>query len=154
MRPVPALPPPRRRGRQLSEACRKRLVLVAVGMLRAGDPPSPFFREGLLRAAFRSAIVLGGGWCWRDADAAARAVVIEALRQLGAHRPAWAEASTPLHAQADAFTLVERTRCRTCGGRLPAQNRSFCSARCNHAWHAERRRAEDAANRAMLAEAL
>lgn len=141
-------------GRRLAEGGRKRLTLVAMGLLRAGNPPTSFAREGLLIAAFRAAIVLSGGWSWRDADRAARAVVLEALTVMGAHRPTWAEASTPHYAQADAFTLFERTRCRNCGGRLPPENRAFCSRRCNGAWHAARRRAEDAATLAMLAETL
>lgn len=140
-------------GRRLAGARRKRLALVAAGLLRQGDPPTPFAREGLLVAAFRSAILLGGGWCWRDADREARALVLEALAAIGAQRPTWAEASTPHYAQADAFTLFERTRCRSCGLRLPPENRVFCSRRCNVAWHAARRRAEEAATLAMLAEA-
>ena len=105
--------------RQLPEARHKRLVLVAIGLLRRGDPPTLFAREGLMIAAIRSAILLRGGWIWRDADAASREVVREALRALGAKRPTWNEASTPHYAQADSFKLFERTRCRNCGSPLP-----------------------------------
>ena len=87
-------------GRQLGEGKRKRLVLVATGLLRRGDPPTPFAREGWLIAAVRSALILSGGWTWRDADRAAREVTHEALRAIGAKRPTWKEASTPHYAQA------------------------------------------------------
>lgn len=145
---------PRQAGRQLPEARHKRLVLVVTGMLRRGDPPTPFAREGMLIAAVRSAIVLRGGWRWRDADTAAREVVREALRAIGAKRPSWVEASTPHYAQADAFSLYERTRCRNCGWRLPSENRIFCGKRCKDAYHAALDRAEAAAVAAMLAEGL
>ena len=52
-------------GRRLPDTYHKRLVLVVTGLLRRGDPPSPFAREGLLIAVVRSAIILGGGWTWR-----------------------------------------------------------------------------------------
>ena len=140
--------------RQLPEARHKRLVLVAIGLLRRGDPPTLFAREGLMIAAIRSAILLRGGWIWRDADAASREVVREALRALGAKRPTWNEASTPHYAQADSFKLFERTRCRNCGARLPDECRTFCTARCGGAYHAALHRAEAAATAAMLAEDL
>lgn len=141
-------------GRQLGEARRQRLTLVAVGLIRRGDPPTPFAREGLLIAAFRAAIVSAGGWTWAEADRAARGVVHDALHAVGAKRPSWAEASTPHHAQADAFSLIERTRCRNCGARLPPEHHVFCSSRCASTWHNRARRAEEAATAAMMAEAL
>ena len=141
-------------GRQLGEGRRKRLVLVATGLLRRGDPPTPFAREGMLIAGVRAAIVLQGRWTWRDADRAAREVVREALRAIGAKRPTWREASTPHYAQADAFSLYERTRCRQCGWRLPEENRVFCSAACKSNYHGAVHRAEAAALAAMLAEGL
>ena len=97
-------------GRQLSEARHKRLVLVVTGLLRRGDPPTPFAREGMLIAAVRLGDRVVRRRKWRDADQAAREVVREALRALGAKRPTWVEASTPHYAQADAFSLYERTR--------------------------------------------
>lgn len=141
-------------GRQLGEGKRKRLVLVATGLLRRGDPPTPFAREGWLIAAVRSAIILSGGWTWRDADRAAREVTHEALRAIGAKRPTWKEASTPHYAQADAFSLYERTRCRQCGWKLPEENRVFCSGGCKGAYHVALHRAEAAAWAAMMAEGL
>ena len=98
-------------------------MLVVTGLLRRGDPPTPFAREGWLIAAVRSAIILRGGWTWRDADRAAREVTHEALRALGAKRPSWNEAATPHYAQGDSFSLYERTRCRQCGWRLPPERR-------------------------------
>jgi hypothetical protein len=127
---------------------------VVTGLLRRGDPPTLFAREGLLIAAVRSAIVIRGGWTWRDADRAAREVVREALKSIGAKRPSWVEASTPHYAQADSFTLYERTRCRNCGWKLPPENRVFCSDRCNGSYHSALHRAEAAAWAAMLAEGL
>lgn len=141
-------------GRQLGEGRRKRLVLVVTGFLRRGDPPTPFAREGMLIAAVRSAIVLGGGWTWRDADRAAREVTHEALKAIGAKRPTWAEASTPHYAQGDAFQLYERTRCRQCGGKLPPENSVFCCPRCKYRYHNALAYAEAAAFGAMLAEGL
>jgi hypothetical protein len=141
-------------GRQLGEGKRKRLVLVATGLLRRGDPPTPFAREGWLIAAVRKALILAGNWTWRDADRAAREVVHEALRAIGAKRPSWKEASTPHYAQNDAFNLIERTRCRQCGLKIPPENRRFCSARCNVNYHGALYRAEAAAFDAMLAEGL
>lgn len=141
-------------GRRLPEARHKRLVLVVVGLLRAGQPPTPFAREGMLIAAVRSAIVIRGGWTWRDADRVARLVVHEALRTIGAKRPSWVEASTPHYAQGDAFSLFERTRCRNCGWQLPPENRAFCSNRCKASYNMARHRAEAAAMAAMLAEGL
>jgi hypothetical protein len=108
----------------------------------------------MLIAAVRSAIVLRGGWRWRDADTAAREVVREALRALGAKRPSWREASTPHYAQADSFTLFERTRCRQCGWKLPTENRLFCTPWCRWNYHGALDRAEAAAFAAMLAEGL
>jgi hypothetical protein len=81
-------------------------------------------------------------------------VVYEALKAIGAKRPTWAEASTPHYAQADAFSLYERTRCRQCGWKLPEENRAFCSHRCGAAYHAALHRAEAAAWSAMVAEGL
>ena len=150
-RPIEA---PRPAGRQLGEGRRKRLVLVVTGVLRRGDPPTPFAREGMIIAAVRSAVVLGGGWTWRDADRAAREVVREALQAIGAKRPTWAEASTPHYAQADAFSLYERTRCRQCGWKLPPENRVFCGDRCKSRYHSALYSAEAAALAAMLAEGL
>lgn len=141
-------------GRQLGQGMRKRLVLVVSGLLRQGEPPTLFAREGLMIAAVRSAIVLRGEWTWRDADRASRDVVLEALRAVGAKRPTWAEASTPDYAQNDGFTLVERTRCRNCGMRIPPENWVFCSPNCGAAFHQRRYFAEAAANAAMLAEGL
>jgi hypothetical protein len=129
-------------------------VLVVTGLLRRGDPPTPFAREGMLIAAVRSAIILRGGWTWRDADRASREVVHEALRAIGAKRPTWKEASTPHYAQSDAFTMYERTRCRQCGGKLPPENRAFCGARCRSLYHSNLCAAEAAATAAMLAEGL
>lgn len=144
----------RKPGRQLGEGRRKRLVLVSTGLLRRGDPPTPFAREGGLIAALRSAILLGGGWTWRDADRAAREVVHEALKTVGAKRPSWKEASTPHYAQADAFSLFERTRCRQCGWRLPPEARVFCTRRCLNRYHHALQSAERAAFDAMVAEGL
>ncbi|WP_350460461.1 hypothetical protein [Amaricoccus sp.] len=141
-------------GRHLGETLRKRLVLVVTGLLRRGDPPTPFAREGWAIAAVRSAILLRGAWTWRDADRAAREVVHEALKAIGAKRPSWREASTPHYAQADAFTLYERTRCRQCGWKLPEENRVFCTERCKSSYHTARCAAEAAAFAAMLAEGL
>lgn len=107
-----------------------------------------------MRAALRAAIILRGGRRWHEADSAARAVLTEALRRIGAKRPTWKEASTPHYAQADSFTLIQRTRCRNCGCRIPPENRVFCSDRCNQAFHARLKRAEDAAFRATVEEWL
>lgn len=145
---------PRPTGRQLGEARHKRLVLVVTGLLRRGDPPTPFAREGLLGAAVRSAIVLGGGWTWRDADRAARLVVLEALRAIGAKRPTWAEASVPDYPQAGSFSIRERTRCRACGWKLPPENRLYCTTACRSRYLYAQWRAEQAAWAAMLAEGL
>lgn len=141
-------------GRQLGETLHKRLVLVVTGLLRRGDPPTPFFREGWAIASVRSAIILRGGWRWRDADAASREVVREALRTIGAKRPSWDEASTPDYAQGGTFQLIERTRCRQCGGRLPEENRLFCTGQCRTLWHSRKADAEHAAWLAMVAEGL
>jgi hypothetical protein len=141
-------------GRQLPEARKKRLVLVAVGLLRRGDPPTPFAREGWLIAAFRSALLLEGRWSWRDANVASREVVHEALRTLKAKRPDYRESSVPHFAQADSFSLYERRRCRQCGWRLPDECRVFCCRRCLEHYHAALHRAEAAAMVAMLAEGL
>lgn len=141
-------------GRQLGEALRKRLVLVVTGLLRRGDPPTPFAREGWAISAVRSAVIMRGGWTWRDADRAAREVVHEALKAIGAKRPTWAEASTPHYAQNDAFSLFERTRCRQCGWKLPEENRVFCSNRCKSNYHGALHKAERAAWAAMVAEGL
>jgi hypothetical protein len=141
-------------GRQLGEGKRKRLVLVATGLLRRGDPPTPFAREGWLIAAVRSAIILSGGWTWKDADRAARDVVHEALRAIGAKRPEWDEAHNPHYAQAGTFTLYERTRCRQCGWKLPEENKIYCTERCRSRYITARWRAEQAAFAAMAAEAL
>ena len=118
------------------------------------DPPTPFAREGWLIAAVRSALLLAGGWTWRDADLAAREVTHEALKAIGAKRPTWKEASTPHYAQADAFSLYKRTRCRQCGWKLPEENRLFCTPNCKAAYHIALRRAELAAWEAMIAEGL
>lgn len=145
---------PPKLGRQLGEGKKKRLVLVVTGLLRRGDPPTPFAREGWAIAAVRRAIILTGGWSWRDADRAARDVVHDALKAIGAKRPTWREASTPHYAQADAFTMYERTRCKQCGWRLPPEHRSFCSRRCAKSYHNALYRAEQAAMDAMAAESL
>lgn len=129
-------------------------MLVVTALLRGGDPPTPFAREGWAIAAVRSAIILRGGWTWQAADRAAREVVREALLGMGAKRPSWAEASTPHWAQGDAFSLCERTRCRQCGWKIPPENRVFCSQRCQASYHAALYRAERAAFAAMEAEGL
>ena len=146
-----ALPPP---GGRLSKARTDSLVVIVMGLLLAGDPPTPFTHEGATRAALRAAIILQGGWRWHEADSAVRAVLTEALRRIGAKRPSWKEASTPHYAQADAFTLFERTRCRNCGSKLPPENRVHCSVRCNQAFHVRMKRAEDAAFRTTMEEWL
>lgn len=150
----PKLRRPKPNQRQLGEQRRRHLVAAASRLLRVGDPPSLFRWEGSLIAAIRSMLVLRGGWRWRDADTAARDVVLEALRTVGAKRPTWAEASTPHYAQGDAFSLIERTRCRRCGGRLPPENRVYCSQRCCVALSLSMRCAEQAAIEAAIAEGL
>lgn len=138
----------------MSPARTERLTVIAMALLVAGDPATPFTHEGATRAALRAAIILQGGWRWHEADCAVRVVLIEALRRIGAKRPTWKEASTPHYAQADAFSLFQRTRCRNCGSKLPPENRVFCSIRCNQAFHVRTKRAEDAAFRTTIEEWL
>lgn len=140
--------------RQAGRGLRRRLVSVVTILLQAGDPPTPFAREGVLIAVVRAVIILRGGWTWRAADIASREVMHDALRAIGAKRPTWAEASTALYAQSDAISLVERTRCRRCGWRIPPENRTFCSHRCAMAYHSALYRAEAAALAATAAEGL
>ena len=122
------------------------------GLLRRGDPPTPFTREGWAIAAVRSAIIMRGGWTWREADRAAREVTHEALRALGAKRPSWNEASVPHYAQRDSFFAYERTRCRNCGWKLPPENKLYCTTMCRSRYLDARWRAEQAAWAAMVAE--
>lgn len=142
-----------KRGRLLGEQRHAQLVAAVAAILRQGDP-TPFRFEAGCIVALRRKLILAGGWFWRDADAAAREVTLDALAEIGAKRPTWAEASTPHYAQADAFSLFERTRCRQCGGRLPEENRTYCTALCRKAYGNALGYAERTAFAAMVAEGL
>ena len=131
-------------GRQLGEQRHKQLVAKVAVILRKGEP-TLFRYEGECIAAVRMKLILAGRWTWRDADRAAREVVLDALRQVGAKRPRWDEASTPDYAQAGTFTLYERVRCKQCGGGLPEENRLFCTTGCRSLWHSRKAWAERAA---------
>ena len=140
-------------GRLLGEQRHRQLVAVVAVILRKGDP-TPFRHEAACIAAVRIKLILAGGWLWRDADRASREVVREALKAVGAKRPTWAEASTPHYAQGDAVSLVERTRCRQCGRKLPEENRLFCTVGCRTLWHSRKADAERAALLCTLEEGL
>lgn len=86
---------------------------------------SPFEFEGEAIAGIRSGLC-DAGYGWRRSDAAARDVVDEALRQLGAKRPTW-EQGQPDYVE-------PRDACLWCKGPLEAgvsgTGYKYCSAEC------------------------
>lgn len=98
----------------------------------AGEIASIFGLEGPLRATIRSDLCLVG-WRWRDADNMARELLEDAFRKLHAMRPSWYEGQREwvIHEG----VLIERTRCMTCGKKLPEGHKKFCSRLCAHIMH-------------------
>lgn len=118
---------------------RRRLVDVVATVIRRGmetGQPSHFAFEGHLRHVIRSNLCLQG-WKWPAADVASAEVVAAALKQVGAKRPPWKEGQ-PEYVQFGVL-MFERTRCVTCGGRLPEGHKLYCSRICYFVKESERR---------------
>ena len=120
-----------RKPRALNRDRRRHLVAKVAGILANGEP-TKFAREAACRHALRSAFVLAG-WQWSQADDVAAEIVAAAFRQLGVQRPTWKEGQ-PEFTQ-DGFAPILRTRCVHCGGRLPEEDRKFCSEICSKVHH-------------------
>ena len=143
---VPWTPPlkDRPKPRRLNRDRRKHLVETVVFIIRNGceeGQPSKFWCEGPMRHDVRARLCLDG-WPWTDADKAAGEIMEAALRQVGAVRPSWQDGQ-PEYVQF-ASAAHERTRCLSCGGRLPPENKIFCSSNCNHNYHRNRHREDNA----------
>jgi len=111
--------------------------------LADGRIVTPLNREALYRRIIRSTLCLQG-WRWNAADASAMAVVQISLELVQARRPPWNEGQ-PEYVIA-AGTLIERTRCANCHGKLPEGRPKFCSAHCRNAYNLRlmrRRQADD-----------
>lgn len=123
--------------RQINKDRRKHLVDRAAEIMRsarqAGFVPTLLGLEGPIRHGLRSRLCLAG-WTWCEADAAAVAIVEEALKRIGAQRPSPAEGQ-PDYAQNGAGAMIERTRCVRCHDPLPEGHTKFCSQLCNCAHH-------------------
>lgn len=112
--------------------------IVVSDALDAGEATTHWTFEGLLIAILRAEMCLRG-ITWRDADEAARAVVIEALTAMGAKRPSWQEGQPEW---TDGGVIREtRTLCANCEGPLPEGHKVYCGELCGNAarhrryWH-------------------
>lgn len=106
-----------------------RAVVVVIREAREEDGISTLFGlEGPLVAVLRADLCLRG-WAWWRADMAARDLVGEALRTLGAKRPSWQEGQPEW---CDGGVIrSQRIRCANCGGApLPPENKVFCCRHC------------------------
>lgn len=121
---------------------RERIILDLVKILGAGKP-TIFAFEGPCRHGLRSTFCLSGK-PWSESDALAAAIVAEALRRLGAVRPAWWQGQ-PEYADTD----TSRGWCerRDCGRPIPVDRGStngysvkYCSEFCQGLEHARRQR--------------
>jgi hypothetical protein len=115
-----------RRERRLGKSERKRAVARIAPLLKSGEP-TPFAFEASCRHDLRAEMCLTG-IPWARANATAAEIVAEALAAIGARRPSWNEGQ-PRWTQ-EGWSPIERTRCVTCGGRLPEGHRLYCSAQC------------------------
>ncbi|MDU8946109.1 hypothetical protein [Ovoidimarina sediminis] len=86
--------------------------------------------EGPLRAAVRSDLCLAG-WNWPAADLMARDLMATVERRLRVKRPSWNEGQ--LEWTISAGTLIERTRCVSCGKKLVEDQKKYCSGLCKGA---------------------
>lgn len=121
---------------------RREVLLGGLVLLFAEAEPTVFALEGPSLAWMRAQLCLEG-WPWQAAHAAAGDLVGEALRRIGAERPAWREGQREV-------TLHEpRTRCanpeceRTIAN--PESRRAYCSTQCQVHTHNLRRRANNPA---------
>ncbi len=101
---------------------------------REGVTPTLLNHEGTLIASLRSGLCLTG-MGWSDANTAAKEVVAEAFRQVGAKRPAWREAQPEWTEQS--VIRVTRTRCAQCEGTLEIGQKTYCSPRCANSHRAK-----------------
>lgn len=106
------------------------IVAVVWADWRDGVIPTVFAYEGMITASLRSGLCLQG-WAFRDADEAARNVMQEALRTMGAARPRWLEGQREW---TDAGVIREtRLHCANCGGPLEEGQKTWCSRTCYNA---------------------
>lgn len=111
---------------------RLRLINHIASVLKLGEP-TVFAFESACRHGLRTQFC-NTGWPWDIADETAARIVSAALAQIGARRPTW-EQGQPEWAQYG-VVLFERTRCVTCGNKLPEENKKYCSPHCGlvHRW--------------------
>jgi hypothetical protein len=109
--------------------------IVVSEALDAGEATTHWTFEGMLIAILRAEMCLRS-IPWRDADEAARAVVIEALTAIGAKRPSWQEGQPEW---TDGGVIREtRTLCANCEGPLPEGHKVYCGKICGDAARARR----------------
>ena len=127
---------------------RRAAVVEKVAAILDRGEPTRFAYEGACRHGVRVGFILGAGWPWQAADAAAAEIIEAAFHRLGVSRPRWAEGQ-PEHVE----PAVARFFCARCGVELPEslgdKPRTYCSRACAHAARMFRHRQDnEAENRA------
>lgn len=142
---LPYLAKPKAKSREELRIAKHRRETMTRAVMRILDcgRSSKFEYEAAARHGLRSALCLEG-WRWPEADRVAASIVEEALRRLGAQRPAWWQGQ-PEYADTD----TSRGGCARegCGKPIPIERVSsngvavkYCSDFCKSNAHAARQR--------------
>lgn len=126
----------RRRLRFKDEATLIRSIVIVLREAREdGRATTHFTYEGMLTAMLRAELCLRSV-PWAVANDAARNVVGEALRALGAKRPSWQEGQPEW---TDGGVIRDtRVTCANCQRPLPEERKVYCSKLCGDAMLARR----------------
>jgi hypothetical protein len=133
--PAPVtLPGPKARSKRRAASIKDGPIIEAVQQILNASRASKFQFEGAARHGIRRGFCLDGV-SWAKADTRAAAIVIEALRRIGAVRPTWQEA-----APGYADDRIERWQCKNCGRPVEigknGHRRQYCSDECLTRLHA------------------
>jgi hypothetical protein len=109
----------------------QRLVDLVAGYLNLGEPTA-FARSSISLYVIRSSLCLIG-WPWSVANETAASIVTQALNQLGARRPSWAEGQREFTALGN---FLREDFCWECGDALPKYAKKFCNGSCAQAYRA------------------
>jgi hypothetical protein len=123
--------PPRTKQYKFRGEQRRALIFKVAKQLRHGEPTA-FARSAFLTHTLRTNLCLQGVG-WTLAQFLAHDVVLQALRQIGARWPSWAEGQREYTAYG--YNLRIDVCCWQCGDALPMDKKKFCCDACRHVWH-------------------